>query len=287
MHPLVSPPDLREHLDDPEWVIADCRHDLANPEYGPAAYALGHIPGAHFLHLDRDLSGPLHRADGTFRGRHPLPDRDLLAQRLGTFGVGADTTLIAYDDAEGMYASRLWWLARWLGHPRVAVLEGGLKAWRDHGFEVSTAPPAPRAAEKLVPRTSLLRTIEAESLFDALGTDRYRIIDARSPERFRGEVEPLDAKAGHIPGARNRPFRMNLNADGLFKSADELRREFETIIDGAEGKQVVHQCGSGVSACHNLLAMAVAGMEPGALYPGSWSEWSSDPTHPVATGGGA
>jgi thiosulfate/3-mercaptopyruvate sulfurtransferase len=285
MDPLVNAREVRTHLQDPEWVIVDCRHDLANPEHGPSVYAQGHIPGAYFLHLDRDLSGPVRRADGSFRGRHPLPARDVLAKRLGDLGVGPDTMLIAYDEADNMYASRLWWLALWLGHPRVAVLEGGLKAWRDSGYELSTVVPAPRPVQTLVPRTPLMQTVDPDTLLGALGTDQYRIIDARAPERFRGEVEPLDAKAGHIPGARNRPFRLNLAGDGRFKSSDVLRREFQTLLNGFESKQAVHQCGSGVSACHNVLAMAVAGMEPGMLYPGSWSEWSADPARPVATGG--
>jgi thiosulfate/3-mercaptopyruvate sulfurtransferase len=282
-NPLVDAATLERLRGAQEVVVVDVRHDLMKPGAGREAYAAGHIPGAFFLHLDQDLSGPQRTPEGRFLGRHPLPDRARLAARLGALGVGDRTLLVAYDEADGMYASRLWWLSLWLGHADVAVLDGGLRAWQAAGFPLSSDVPraTPRALSAGQP---LVATIDADEIERALGTPRLRVIDARAGERYRGDVEPLDAKAGHIPGALNRPFKMNVDANGRFKPAAELRSAFEPLVAGTTADARVSQCGSGVTACHNILAMAVAGLPLARLYAGSWSEWSSSPARPVATG---
>lgn len=284
MHPLIDAPTLQAHLDDPRWMVVDTRHDLAKPTHGQDAYAQAHIPGALFLHLDTDLSGPQRDAQGRFHGRHPLPDRAGFARRLATLGVGPDTVLVAYDEADGMFAARLWWLALWVGHASVAVLDGGFKAWRTAGYPVSAEQPPPRQAVPLEVRAPLVRTMDAGTLAADLGKGHWRVVDARAAERYRGDIEPLDAKAGHIPGAVNRPFRANVETEGRFRPAAELEHEFAALLQDVPAENVVHQCGSGVTACHNLLAMTVAGRPGSLLYPGSWSEWSADPQRPVATG---
>ncbi|WP_077037769.1 sulfurtransferase [Pelomonas sp. KK5] len=257
-------------------LLVDCRFDLADTAAGEAAYAAGHIPGAHYLHLDRDLSA----AKTGRNGRHPLPDREAFAARMAALGLTPDTQVVAYDAQGSMYAARLWWMLRWLGHERVAVLDGGLAAWPGQLTNDVTARPAPSG---FAAGESLVGSVDADQLQASLG--KLRVIDARAPERFRGEVEPLDPKAGHIPGASNRLFRNNMAADGLrFKPAAALRAEFQALLAPFDGDQVVHQCGSGVTACHNLLAMEHAGLKGSLLYPGSWSEWSSDPARPVAIG---
>jgi thiosulfate/3-mercaptopyruvate sulfurtransferase len=264
-------------------VLLDCGFDLANPGAGEAAWRQGHLPGAHYLHLERDLSGSLSRARqdprGVFRGRHPLPDRAAWAATLGRAGIASHTPVVCYDDQGGPYAARAWWLLRWMGHDDVAVLDGGKGAWIAGGGALSTGDAPARPAEAPYPlRDPAMPTIEAPALLAQLGT--LRLIDARAPERFRGEVEPLDAAAGHIPGARNRCFKDNLQADGRFALPQTLRAAFEPLVAGG----AVHYCGSGVTACHNLLAAAHAGLGVGTLYPGSWSEWSSDARRPQAQG---
>lgn len=275
---LVDAATLRAHLSDPAWRIVDVRHQLADVGYGERAYAAGHIPGAVFLHCDRDLSGPTTGSNG----RHPLPDPLRLAARLGEIGVGAATQVIVYDDAQGMIAGRLWWLLRWLGHDRVAVLDGGLPAWLAAGGEmVVEVPILPRADFNARPCASC---VDADHVRAFLETSRIHLIDARSPDRFRGENETIDPVAGHIPGAVNRFFQNNLQADGRFKPAAELRAEWLAVLAGRSPEDVVHQCGSGVSACHNVLAMEIAGLPGSRLYAGSWSEWCADPRRPVAKG---
>jgi thiosulfate/3-mercaptopyruvate sulfurtransferase len=281
--PLIEPAALQRARSEGDVVVVDVRHDLAKPQAGREAYAAGHIPGAFFLHLDHDLSGPKQGDDGVFRGRHPLPDRAAFARRLGALGVADDTLLVAYDEADGMYASRLWWMSLWIGHARVAVLDGGLRAWREAGLPLATE--VPQAVPRVLPlHEPLVETADAAEIERALGSGRLRVIDARAAERYRGDVEPLDARAGHIPGALNRPFKMNVTAEGRFKPATDLAREWQPLAAGIAPRDLVHQCGSGVSACHNILAMAVAGLPLPRLYPGSWSEWSSSPRRPVATG---
>ena len=275
---LVSCAQLATHLDDPQWRVFDCRHQLSDVGYGARAYAEGHLPGASFLHLDRDLSAPMNGRNG----RHPLPDPQRLADLLGAAGVADATRVVVYDDAGGMVAGRLWWLLRWLGHERVAVLDGGIGQWLKEGrpltTEVPVAAPA-RFAEKIAPRDWVLSADEVQA---RIGSDELCLVDARAPDRFRGENETLDAVGGHIPGARNRFFRDNLDAQGLYRPAAELRREFLALLDGVDPARVVMYCGSGVSACHNLLAMELAGLPMARLYAGSWSEWCSDTARPVA-----
>ncbi|MDN3920719.1 sulfurtransferase [Roseateles violae] len=260
-------------------LLIDCGFDLADSAAGERAYAEGHLPGAHYLHLDRDLCGPKSGPDGAFRGRHPLPERAAFAATMAGLGLSTNTQVVAYDAQGGMYAARLWWMLRWLGHAAVAVLDGGKAAWTG---PLSRELPATPAPGDFRPGEPLVGSIEADQLLAQLG--RLRLIDARAPERFRGEVEPLDQQAGHIPGASNRLFKNNLDERGFFKPAAQLRAEFEPLLAPFAGSQVVHQCGSGVTACHNLLAMEHAGLAGSLLYPGSWSEWSGDPRRPVAKG---
>lgn len=273
---LVSSALLAEHLDDPDWRVFDCRHQLTDPDAGGRAFAAEHLPGSLFLHLDRDLSGPMNGRNG----RHPLPDPLLLAAKLGEAGVSAATQVVAYDDAGGAFAARLWWLLRWLGHDRVAVLDGGIDRWRAEDRSVVSAVPE---SVPTVLEVNLRDWVvcSAEVLVN-LEERRFCLLDARSPDRFRGENETLDPVGGHIPGARNRFFRDNLDADGCFRPAAELRREYLALLAGVEPGAVVMTCGSGVTACHNLLAMEIAGLPGARLYAGSWSEWCSDPARPLA-----
>jgi thiosulfate/3-mercaptopyruvate sulfurtransferase len=263
-------------------VLLDCGFDLTDPDAGERAWRAGHLPGAHYLHLDRDLAGDKHDAAGRFRGRHPLPERGAFAQRLGQLGVTPASSVVCYDAQGGPYAARAWWLLRWMGHGDVAVLDGGVAAWCEAGGMLTPEVSAPRAAAPYPALEPAMPTIEADALLAQLG--RAPVIDARAGERFRGEVEPLDRVAGHIPGARHRFFRDNLAPDGRFKSAATLRAEWTPLLAGADGAQLVQQCGSGVTACHNLLALAHAGLGDSVLYAGSWSEWSADPARPLASG---
>jgi thiosulfate/3-mercaptopyruvate sulfurtransferase len=283
-HPLIDVDALRKRLAEvPPPVLLDCRFDLSDPQAGQRAYAEGHLPGALHADLALDMSGTLHDAGATFRGRHPLPSRTEFAATAARWGITPGRWVIAYDAHDGLFAARAWWLLRWIGHSKVAVLDGGLQAWLAAGGTLSTdgwlneaAPAYPLELPPAMP------VIDADTLLAQLG--RWQVVDARAPERYRGEVEPLDAVAGHIPGAVNRFYRNNLGPDGRFKPAAALKAEFQALLAGRSADEVVHQCGSGVTACHNLLAMALAGMEGGRLYPGSWSEWVSDPRRPVAQG---
>lgn len=279
---LVAPETLAAHLDDPRWVVVDCRHELTDAGAGERAYRAGHVPGARFLHLDRDLAGPRTGRNG----RHPLPDpRDFMA-RLGALGIGRDTQVVTYDAQAGAMCVRLWWMLRhWLGHEACAVLDGGWPRWvaeaRPQSQDVPRPDPKPYAA---TPNGEAV--VEAAWVRAHLGDDALLVLDARAPERYAGEAETIDPVAGHIPGARNRPFRDNLAGDGRFKSPSALRAELQSFLGGRDPETVVHQCGSGVSACHNMLALAYAGLPAGRLYVGSWSEWCADPSRPVATGRG-
>lgn len=274
---LVSCETLAAHLNDPVWRVFDCRHLLTDTGYGERAYDEGHLPGAFFMHLDRDLSGPKTGKNG----RHPLPDVPQLIEKLGAAGVSAATQVVAYDDAGGMVAGRLWWLLRWLGHENVALLDGGFNRWVKEG----------RPLTRDIPKASPVRfsgtakagaLVSADEILASLGDKERCLVDARAPDRFRGENETLDPVGGHIPGARNRFFKDNLDAEGLFRPAAELRREFLALLAGVSPEHAVMQCGSGVSACHNLIAMEIAGLRGAKLYAGSWSEWCSDPARPVA-----
>lgn len=277
---LISADDLKALLGSGQpCVVIDCSHDLVDTALGERQWREGHVPGSHHLHLDRDLSG----AKTGRNGRHPLPERAAFAATIGRLGVTPQTQVVALDRQGGPYAARLWWMLQWLGHDAVAVLDGGLQAWREAGGIVDDRPPAVPEGPAYPERVPLVESIDADGL--AAGLGRLRLLDARAGERFRGEVEPLDAAAGHIPGALNRFFKDNLREDGRFKPAAELRAEFESLLGRYPSTQAVHQCGSGVTACHNLLAMEHAGLGGSRLYPGSWSEWSSDPARPIARGG--
>ena len=276
---LVSVADLAAHLADPNWVVCDCRHDLGDYEAGRNAYAQSHIPGARFLHLDEDLSGPKTGVNG----RHPLPHPITLTLRLGALGIDNAKQIVAYDASGGSYAARLWWMLRWVGHNGVAVLDGGWQAWREARQPVSVDPP-PTTPTTFNPNLQADRATDGRYIARHLGQSEFCIVDARSPDRFRGENETLDPVAGHIPGAVNRFFRLNLDERGRFKPAAELQREFGAVIGDRSPARTIHQCGSGVTACHNLLAMEIAGLSGSILYPGSWSEWCSDPSRPVARG---
>lgn len=275
---LISTADLALRLDAPGLVLIDVRHDLSQPDWGEAQYRAAHLPGAIFLHLDRDLCAP---KTGT-NGRHPLLAPEAYAKVFGRAGIDDTIEVIAYDQSQSNYAARLWWMLRWLGHDAVAVLDGGFEKWRREGHPVSTEilhPPV----RKFVPRPRRI-TVDAAGVQANLDTQDLLVVDARGAERFRGDVEPLDPVAGHIPGAVNRPYSHNLAADGTFKAPAALRAEYLSLLQGRAPDTIVHQCGSGVTACHNLLAMEIAGLRGTRLYPGSWSEWCSDPSRPVARG---
>ena len=277
--PLISATDLLGLLaSGPAPLLLDTGFDLADPQAGERAWAAGHLPGAHYLHLDRDLSA----AKTGRNGRHPLPERAAFARTLGALGLVPGRSVVVLDRQGGMFAARAWWMLLWMGHAEVALLDGGVAAWQAAGGTLTTEAPRADAQAPYPERPSLVGTVSADELLARLG--RVRLVDARAAERFRGEVEPLDAQAGHIPGALNRFFKDNLDADGRFRPAAQLRAEFDALLGHHGVADTVHQCGSGVTACHNLLAMAHAGLPGALLYPGSWSEWSADPARPVARG---
>ena len=278
---LISTDELARQLSDPALVLVDCRHNLSDVDAGQRAYGASHLPGALFMHMDRDLSGERTGSNG----RHPLPEIGALSGSLSRAGIDASKQVVAYDQNNGMWASRLWWLLHWLGHDAAAVLDGGIDKWIAEGRPTTADPPSVRPArfvamtpQPVISSADILRNLSNHP------SSPLTIIDARAPERFRGDIEPLDPVAGHIPGAINRPYVANLTPQQTFKPAELLRAEFEAQLGGAPLSSVVHQCGSGVTACHNVLAMAVAGLPGSRLYPGSWSEWVADPTRPVARG---
>lgn len=276
---LVSTDEVARHLNDSTWVVFDCRHDLMDASKGARLYGEGHLPGAHFAAVDTTLSGP---TDGT-NGRHPLPEPERFVTFLARHGVGAASKIVAYDDVGGQYAARLWWMARWVGLTNVAVLDGGWGKWTAERLPVTTEVPD-RVRAELAGRAEPALAWGAEEVRQHLGDAAYLVVDARAPERFRGEVEPIDPVAGHIPGAKNRFFKMNLRADLTMRPAEELKREFKALLGSVRPENVVHQCGSGITACANLLAMEHAGLHGSKLYGGSWSKWIADPARPVAKG---
>ena len=275
---LISTVELGTAFGRSDLVICDVRHDLVQPQRGASEYAKAHVPGARFVHVDNDLSG----APTGRNGRHPLPAPEAAAALFSRLGIDATTQVAAYDQGNGMYAARLWWMLRWLGHDAVAVLDGGYAKWLKEGRATTTEVPDPRRASFGIRHVT--PTVNAAGVRASIDRHSLFLIDARSPERFRGEVEPFGPVAGHIPGAHNRPFALNLEADGTFKHTSFLRAEFTALLDGKSHETVVHSCGSGVSACHNILAMEIAGLPGTRLYPGSWSEWSADPSLPVEVG---
>lgn len=277
--PLVDAKTLAARLDDPDLVVFDCRFELADPAAGAAQYAAGHLPGAAHLDLERDLSG----APGRGRGRHPLPQPQALAERLGHAGVGPEHQVVCYDGGELAFAARAWWLLRWLGYARVAVLDGGFRLWCAEGRPVNTEAPPRRAPVAVSAHVQDGAMADATAVAAGLG-GALCLLDARSPERYRGEREPLDPVAGHIPGARHRPAVDNLDAGGRLKAAAVLAAELRDVTGDCPASRVVCYCGSGVSACVNLLALEVAGLPGARLYPGSWSEWCADSARPLARG---
>lgn len=278
---LISAADLKQHIDNPAFVILDCRAELTDTRAGAQAFATGHIPGAQHADADKALSDKTPGPNGEFRGRHPLPTQEAFIETLRGWGVYPNSQVIVYDAHGGMFAARLWWMLRWIGHANVAVLDGGLAAWLATGGALSTeVPTRPRGSITLQP--SLATVVSAADVLANLSTQKHTVLDARAADRFRGENETIDPVAGHIPGAKNRCFKDNLLDDGSFKGAEALRKDFGALIRSPES--TILQCGSGISACHNALAMEIAGLGGAALYPGSWSEWSSDTSRPVATG---
>ncbi|MDZ7811791.1 MAG: sulfurtransferase [Ideonella sp.] len=282
LHPLISAAALQARLQGlPAPLLLDCSCDLMDPAAGLRQFETGHVPDAIYAHLDHDLSAPKSGRGPGEGGRHPLPSRETFAHRVAQWGLTPQRDVVVMDNQGGMYAARAWWMLHWLGHRRVQVLDGGVPAWRAAGLALdSGASPVPEAAHAPYPIAESVPTLDATTLQREL--HRWQVLDARAPERFRGDVEPMDGQAGHIPGAMNRFFKDNLGADGCFLPADALRAQFEQM--GVPPERLVHQCGSGVTACHNVLAMAVAGFGITRLYPGSWSEWSADPRRPVAKG---
>lgn len=277
---LITPAQLNNELQKSSRniLVLDCSFDLNDSAAGRKEYDTGHIPGAIHLDVETQLSG---RKTGT-NGRHPLPNQIDFSKLLQEAGADNSTQIVAYDRSEGMFAARAWWLIRWLGHEAAAVLDGGLAQWLKTGLPISDTltPPPHRGGFSI--RPSLTQTITREELHERLEQDSVTLLDARSPDRFRGENEMLDPVGGHIPGAQNRFFRDNLGVDQCFKSAEQLLKEFSVFTSNATTKPIINQCGSGISACHNLLALEVAGIRHTVLYPGSWSEWCSDPDLPVS-----
>lgn len=275
---IVSVAELESHLGDPRWVIVDCRHSLQDFHAGPRAYAEGHIPGAFLASVENDLAGPKTGKNG----RHPLPDPQTFAAFLRELGVNADSQLVAYDAGADMFAARFWFVCKYIGHDAVAVLDGGLAAWRSAAKAIATEEPARRNNGTIAAHPQPDLIVHADAILHSLQRDEFSVLDARAADRFAGQNETIDPVAGHIPGALNRPFKENFTPAGTFKSPQQLRSEFQKI--GVAPASVVHQCGSGVSSAVNLLAMEIAGESGSRLYPGSWSEWVSDPARPVETG---
>ena len=288
---LIGAAGLRLRIGGPGLCILDCRHELLQPDLGRQQYERAHIPSALFAHLDRDLSG----AKGAGTGRHPLPERAALAQRLRDWGIGPGTHVVAYDASQGSFAARAWWLLRWLGHEKVALLDGGWQAWLEHGYPVQSGAGGRPAPGSFVPGAPLQATVAIEQVESLVrdagaaapgrqGRPPRLIVDARAPDRYEGRNETIDPVGGHIPGAVNRFWKLNLDEQGRFKPPALLRAEYEAILAGRDPAELILQCGSGVTACHDLLALHLAGLPGAALFPGSWSQWVADPARPVAQG---
>lgn len=281
---LIPAEELYRHLGRPDLRIFDCRFSLDNPGRGRLDFQQSRIPGSHYLHLDEDLAGPV--VPGT-TGRHPLPDPERFSEFLRGHGVTAASHVVAYDDAGGSVAARLWWMLQWLGHDAAAVLDGGWTRWLQSGLPVESGPlresPATGGSFEVRCRPELVASIQEIEWLVQSG-EGFRLIDARAPERFRGEVEPIDPVAGHIPGARNHPFTSNLDIDGRFRPPETLLPDLTAVLGGIPAASAICYCGSGVTGAHNVLAFRHAGLEMPRLYPGSWSEWITDPSHPTATG---
>lgn len=276
---VVSTETLAAHLDDAQWVVIDCRFTLTATEAGRAAYAKSHIPHARYAHLDEQLSG---KKTGR-NGRHPLPEVADFARQLGLWGIGPTSQVVVYDDSFGAIAVRLWWMLRWMGHETVALLDGGWQKWLREGRPVN-AEPAQFSVTQFESRVQAQMVATADEVLKASQDPQQMVLDARAEMRFIGEQEPLDPVAGHIPGAKNLPFDDNLAMDGTLLPAAELRELYTEVLAGRTPQQLIHMCGSGVTTCHNILAMEIAGLSGAKLYAGSWSEWIADASHPVAKG---
>ena len=277
---LIDPTDLARLVEQGTVLVCDCRFDLADPEAGRRAYRGGHIPGAVYVDLERDLSG----TPNGINGRHPLPDAKAFAARMAQLGATNDKLVVSYDTSGGYYASRLWWMLRWIGHGQAALLDGGLGAWMQAGRPLREGEERAAAGDLVAADIPAMAVSDVAAIEANLVDRDLLVIDARTAERFRGAPHPLDTASGHIPGAGNRFYQLNLTSEGRFKPADQLAHEFAAVLGGKSPDKVVHQCGSGVTATHNLLAMEVAGLKGSRLYPGSWSEWTSDPARPIASG---
>jgi thiosulfate/3-mercaptopyruvate sulfurtransferase len=276
---LISTAALASHMDDPAFAIVDCRYKLDDAEWGQREYAVAHISGAVYADLGRDLAGP---RTGT-NGRHPLPDRHTLARTFGRFGIASGVQVVAYDQDNGMYASRLWWMLRWLGHDTAAVLDGGFGKWKSEGRPTKSGEEQ-RQPREFVAAARGEMAIDVGEMASRAGKSEWTLVDARAPERYRGETEPIDKTAGHIPGAKNHFFQWNLDERGLFRTPEDLRARLKQSLADTSPDRIVCYCGSGVTACHNLLALEHAGLKGATLYAGSWSEWSSDPSRPIERG---
>jgi thiosulfate/3-mercaptopyruvate sulfurtransferase len=279
---LINAAALTEQLSSPNIRIVDCRFKLDDTGWGEREYLTRHIPGAVYAHLDRDLSGETTGANG----RHPLPDPARLERTFGRLGIGTDTQVVAYDQNAGMYASRLWWMLRWLGHHDVAVLDGGFACWTTEGRPTASGPEPTDSREFIgAPRTTAV--VDTEELGRLMRDPEAKLVDARAPERYCGAAETVDRVGGHIPGAVNHFFMKNVDETGLLRPVDELRAAFHETLGGTPPGRAIVYCGSGVTACQNLLALEHAGLPGARLYAGSWSEWSADPARPIARSGAA
>ena len=281
---LIDAASLKKVLNGPQSAVVDCRFDLMKPDAGHLAYLAGHIPTARYADLNKDLSAPITPDSG----RHPLPAPATFAGTLDRLGIANDTQVIVYDDSAGAFAARLWWMLRWVGHTAVAVLDGGFPAWILAGGAVASGEELPvhrnGQGGRFVPHSDGLAVIGTAEIAARLGNARFVLVDARAAERFTGSIEPIDTLAGHVPGAVNQPYSENLTQEGRFLPAGELRRLWLARLEGKEPSNVAAMCGSGVTACHNLLALEVAGLGGAKLYAGSWSEWIRDSSRPIARG---
>lgn len=276
---LISASELANNLDRADWILFDCRFSLADSSVGAKAYRMGHLPGARYAHLNDDLSSPVR----SYTGRHPLPDFAQLGKKLGQWGVNNRSQVVVYDDANGAFAGRMWWLLRCMGHEAVAVLDGGIQRWQKLGLPLTTLLPEVKASDFRF-YLDHQQWLSASEVENGLARNHITLIDARTPERYQGLQEPIDPVAGHVPKALNRPFQRNLQASGEFLPVEQLKQQFTELLAGRTPQQVVHMCGSGVTGCHNLLAMEVAGLAGSKLYAGSWSEWIVNRNRPVARG---
>lgn len=276
---IVSTSELAAHLADPDWIILDCQHDLINHAFGRESYAKEHIPGAHFVSMEDDMAG----VKTGRNGRHPLPTPDALVATFSRLGITAGRQVVAYDSSQNNYAGRVWWTLRWLGFKSVAVLDGGLGKWKAESRPLTAEVPAPRPASFSGTPDDSMR-VSADAILASIGKPGMKVVDARAADRYSGAAETIDPVGGHIPGALLRFWKENINPDGTYKNPEVLRAEFQRLLGSTPPSEVVHQCGSGVSACNNMVAMEMAGLPGARLYVGSWSEWCSDPSRPVATG---